>query len=116
MSALLPHRFPEHLPFERLHHVARYLKALLLRIERAAANPPKDQERARLVAPYSTALRQWQELAGTRASAALTHEVDVLRWMVEEYKVSLYAQELGTAVPVSPKRLDEQLETIRRAG
>ena len=116
LSALLPHRFPEHLPFERLHHVARYLKALLLRIERAAANPPKDQERARLVAPYSAALRQWQELAGTRGSAALAQEVAALRWMVEEYKVSLYAQELGTAMPVSPKRLDEQLETIRRAG
>ena len=116
LSALLPHRFPEQLPFERLHHVARYLKALLLRIERAAANPPKDQERAKLVAPYLTALRQWQEVASTRGSAVLTREVDSLRWMIEEYKVSLYAQELGTAVPVSPKRLDEQLEAIRRAG
>ncbi|MEN9678542.1 MAG: hypothetical protein RIS76_4438, partial [Verrucomicrobiota bacterium] len=35
------------------------------------------------------------------------------RWLLEEYKVSLFAQELGTAAPVSPKRLDELLERIR---
>jgi ATP-dependent helicase HrpA len=38
-----------------------------------------------------------------------------LCWMIEEFKVSLFAQELGTAVPISPKRLDEQLQKIHRA-
>ena len=37
--------------------------------------------------------------------------VEEFRWMVEEYKVSLFAQELGTAVPVSPQRLDQLLQT-----
>ncbi|MFM7803650.1 MAG: DUF3418 domain-containing protein, partial [Verrucomicrobiota bacterium] len=39
--------------------------------------------------------------------------IDAFRWLLEEYKVSLFAQELGTAVPVSPKRLDEALASLR---
>ena len=38
------------------------------------------------------------------------------RWMIEEFKVSLFAQELGTAQPVSAKRLDEKLALIRQSG
>ena len=37
-----------------------------------------------------------------------------LRWMVEEFRVSIFAQELGTDQPISPKRLDKQLEEIER--
>jgi len=39
--------------------------------------------------------------------------IEAFRWMIEEFKVSLFAQELGTAAPVSSKRLDQQLEIIR---
>ncbi len=117
LGSLLPPRFLDHIPFERIHHAARYLKALLLRIERASANPPKELERTRLVAPYSAVLSQWRDRAAALPEGSpLREEVEALRWMIEEYKVSLFAQELGTAVPVSPKRLDEQVEKIRRAG
>jgi ATP-dependent helicase HrpA len=43
-------------------------------------------------------------------------QIEAFRWMVEEFKVSLFAQELGTAAPVSPKRLDQQLELIRNTA
>jgi ATP-dependent helicase HrpA len=111
LFALLPPRFLETIPSERLPQLPRYLKALLLRIERAAGNPPKEQERANQVAPYVAARKQ---LAATPPKSdegrALAEE---FRWMVEEFKVSLFAQELGTAQPVSPKRLDEHLERLR---
>ena len=91
--------------------MSRYLKALLIRGERSALNPVKDQERLRQVAPYQDALAKLQ--ARPAQSPEARHHVETLRWMIEEFKVSLFAQELGTALPVSPKRLDQQLETIR---
>jgi ATP-dependent helicase HrpA len=41
-------------------------------------------------------------------------ELDVFRWMIEEYRVSLFAQRLGTSMKVSPQRLDKQFEKVRR--
>src|SRR5690606_22109850 len=101
--ALLPPRFLETISFDRLPHLPRYLKALLLRVERAAQNPPKDRERAALVAPYVTALRQLTAKPPPTAEACVAREA--FRWLIEEFKVSVFAQELGTAMPVSPKRL-----------
>ena len=97
--------------FDRLQQFPRYLKALSIRAERAALNPVKDQERARLIQPYRSALE------GMRAQAVkapdVAPQVEEFRWLLEEYKVSVFAQELGTALPVSPKRLDESLAKIR---
>ncbi len=85
----------------------RYLKALATRMERAKLNPVKDKERAQQVAPYLARLK------ALRANPPAAHEarqrVEEFRWMVEEFKVSLFAQELGTAFPVSPKRMEEHL-------
>jgi ATP-dependent helicase HrpA len=114
LTALLPPRFLEEIPFERLPHLPRYLKALLTRLERAALNPVKDQERARQIAPYQNAWKQLQ--AAPPRAAEARQAMEEFRWMIEEFKVSLFAQELGTAQPVSAKRLDEKLVRIRQAG
>jgi ATP-dependent helicase HrpA len=60
------------------------------------------------------ALKQIQ--AQPTSSRAKQRQTESFRWMVEEFKVSLFAQELGTAVPVSPKRLDQQLEIVRQTA
>ena len=112
LAALLPPRFPEQLTVERLPHLQRYLKALQIRCERASQNPLKEQERARIVAPYAAALASFA--AKPLKTAEGRKAVDDFRWMVEELRVSVFAQEVGTAFPVSPKRLDEELEKIRR--
>jgi ATP-dependent helicase HrpA len=96
--------------YERLTHLPRYLKALLIRAERAALNPAKNQERLRQLAPYQDALKKLQ--AQPPHSPEAQHQLEAFRWMVEEFKVSLFAQEVGTAMPVSPKRLDQQLALI----
>ncbi len=110
LNSLLPPRFLDLINFERLKNLPRYLKTLLTRIERAALNPQKDAERAAQLAPYA------QVVAGFAAKPANVPEVrtlqDEFRWLVEEFKVSLFAQELGTAVPVSAKRLDQKLEQL----
>jgi ATP-dependent helicase HrpA len=111
LTSLLPPRFLERVDYDRLNHLPRYLKALLLRAERAALNPAKSLERLRLLAPYRDALKALQ--AQPAKSAAAQRLIEDFRWLVEEFKVSLFAQELGTAAPVSPKRLDQQLEIVR---
>jgi len=108
---LLPSRFLDQVAFERLSHLQRYLKALLTRIERAALNPPKDQERARQLAPFQEAVKKFQ--SAPPKSPEGRAQAEELRWLVEEFKVSLFAQELGTAVPVSPKRLEELLRKVQ---
>jgi ATP-dependent helicase HrpA len=75
-------------------------------------NPVKDLERLRQITPYQEALNKLR--ARSLQSPALRREIENLRWMIEEFKVSLFAQELGTAMPVSAKRLDQQLEIIQR--
>ena len=110
LKALLPRNFLVAIPFTQLTHIPRYLKALVTRMERARLNPVKDKERVQMLAPYQEILRKFTD--NPPASAEARRQLEVFRWMVEEYKVSLFAQELGTAYPVSSKRLDEHLKSI----
>jgi ATP-dependent helicase HrpA len=110
LDALLPRKFLETIPFTQLTHLPRYLKALATRMERAKLNPAKDKERAGQLAPYLAALRH-HEAAPPKATDARRRLAE-FRWMVEEFKVSLFAQELGTAVPVSHQRLDQHLQRL----
>jgi ATP-dependent helicase HrpA len=111
LDALAPRRFLETIPFAQLAHLPRYLKALATRMERASLNPAKDQERAQQLAPYLAALKSFA--IDPPRSAEAGRQWEEFRWMVEEFKVSLFAQELGTALPVSAPRLDQQLQRIR---
>ncbi len=113
LAGLVSSRFLERVSYDRLAHLPRYLKALLIRAERAALNPIKNQERLRQLAPYQDALKELQ--AQPPRSPEAQRQLEAFRWMVEEFKVSLFAQEVGTAMPVSPKRLDQQLEIIAAA-
>lgn len=110
LETLLPRNFLAVIPFAQLTHLPRYLKALATRMERAKLNPVKDKERAQQLAPYLAALKKLEANPPKSAEARL--RVEEFRWMVEEFKVSVFAQELGTAVPVSPQRLDQQLQRL----
>ncbi|HEY5346009.1 MAG TPA: ATP-dependent RNA helicase HrpA [Verrucomicrobiae bacterium] len=110
LETLLPQNFLAVIPFTQLAQIPRYLKALATRMERAKLNPVKDKERTQLIAPYLAKLKSLRKNPPPFAKAQ--PEWEAFRWLVEEYKVSLFAQELGTAVPVSPKRLDQLLQTL----
>ena len=112
LETLLPKDFLTKIPFVQLQHIPRYLKAVLIRGERAALNPPKDQERARRLAPFLTAFAELQK--NPSVCGAGKKQLEEFRWMIEEFKVSMFAQELGTSFPVSEKRLNQQLELVRR--
>nr|WP_307844573.1 ATP-dependent RNA helicase HrpA [Actinotalea solisilvae] len=90
----------------RLPHLVRYLRAARHRLGKAAADPGRDQALAWQVAEvqdaYEDALRALRAGSPDAARAARLEEV---RWLVEELRVSLFAQQLGTAQPVSAKRI-----------
>ena len=99
--------FLRELPAGRLQHYPRYLRAMRLRGERLRQDPAKDQARMLQVQLY------WRAYLKHRASANSDKvALDDLRWLVEELRVSVFAQELRTAEPVSPKRLSKAVEAL----
>lgn len=111
LNRLVPGRFLAVIPWSRLQELPRYLKGLQIRTERWATNPVKDQEKARQILPYQQRLATLQNRKDLTAEQLGAREE--FRWLIEELKVSLYAQELGTAVPISSKRLERFLEEHR---
>jgi ATP-dependent helicase HrpA len=87
-------------PFEHFQHLPRYLRCMNLRCERAEKDPKRYDERVQQLMKYVELVRK----GGPRVPAQL-------QWMVEEFKVSLFAQELGTQYPISAARLDKFLDS-----
>jgi len=109
LTALLQPGFLRELPTSRLAHFARYLKAMRLRGERLRQDPARDQSRMLQVLPY------WRALLNAGGTAWDAQAWSELRWLLEEWRVSLFAQEMKTAEPVSAKRLARALESAEAA-
>ncbi|MFW5857419.1 MAG: ATP-dependent RNA helicase HrpA, partial [Planctomycetota bacterium] len=99
-------------PFERFADIPRYLKALRARIERARHSPHKDAKKLRRVAPLWEACLERLETA--RREDSYPPALIRYRWLLEEYRVSVFAQEVGAGEPVSEKRLAELWTEIPR--
>ncbi len=111
LARLAPPDFLRITPYRQLAHLERYLQAAWRRAERYRLDPAKDAQLAARIGPYAARLEQWRA-AAPPPSAPRQAAIEAFRWMLEEYRVSVFAQELGTAYPVSPKRLDRQLAAI----
>jgi ATP-dependent helicase HrpA len=101
LQRLAPEDFLAVTPPDRLAHLPRYLRALQIRAERAAVNPARDAEKARRLEPFVR-----REPPEKNRGA--------YRWLLEEFRVSLFAQELGTAEPVSAPRLEALLTATEK--
>ena len=106
---LLHKRFIADTPYERLQHLPRYLRAINLRIEKLRSNPARD---AQCIAQMQPLTQAWQRLRQARQGNS-DPRVDDFAWMLQELRVSLFAQELKTPVIVSVKRLEKMLAGIR---
>jgi ATP-dependent helicase HrpA len=99
-------------PWERLQHLPRYLKAASLRLDKLRADPARD---ARLAAELSALEQPYRREAAARARhGAPGSEFEQFGWLLEELRVSLFAQQLKTPVPVSTKRLGKLWQTLRQ--
>ncbi|BCT91611.1 ATP-dependent helicase [Lysobacter helvus] len=107
LAQLVPPGFLRDVPATALADYPRYLRALVLRSERALRDPGKDQARMLELKPFADAV-------ASAAANDLLGEPDwqALRWDLEELRVSLFAQELGARAGVSPKRLAQRLRDL----
>lgn len=110
LTALFPPHFLLTIALEHLKHYPRYAKAVVLRLERLRDDPARDEERmaqiAKLAVPF------WREVSARKG--VIDERLENFRWLLEELRVSLFAQELRTPMPVSVKRLTRVWDSIRR--
>jgi len=107
LAALVPPGFLREVPAHALAEYPRYLRALQLRAERALRDPMRDQARMLELKPFNDALA-----AAAEAGKLDDPEWQALRWDLEELRVSLFAQELGTRGGVSLKKMAARLKSL----
>ena len=103
LGRLMPKRFLQAAPWVRLQHLARYLKAITLRLDKYRADPARDAARLAELRPLEQ--RYWRLVAERKG--AVDERMEEFRWLLEELRVSFFAQELRTPQPVSVKRLEK---------
>nr|WP_235534515.1 DUF3418 domain-containing protein [Oerskovia sp. Root22] len=110
VAGLVHAGFVSQTPAHRLPHLTRYLRAASYRIEKAATNPHRDAELAWRVHDVEEAYSKARAAyAAGPADPARLAELDEARWLIEEFRVSLFAQQLGTDGAVSEKRIRKVL-------
>ncbi|MDX1519495.1 MAG: DUF3418 domain-containing protein, partial [Gammaproteobacteria bacterium] len=100
-------------PVKWLQHYPRYLSAIERRIEKLEYSAAGELQRIREVQQFEKIYAGF--VPAGKATESIHPEVEHLRWMIQEYRVSLFAQELKTHIPVSAKRLEKQIEKIRQS-
>ena len=109
LQQLVSKRFVADNDYEHLMHFPRYLKALNVRLDKLRADPARD---SRLMAEWLQVALPWQRAHKERGGN--DGKMKEFRWLLEELRVSLFAQELRTPMPVSVKRLQKVWETMQR--
>jgi ATP-dependent helicase HrpA len=107
LTALIYPGFVTATGWERLPHLHRYLRAIERRLERLSDNPHRDLELTRQIQALQ------QEYDRLRENARNSAELRQIRWMLEELRVSFFAQQLGTAYPISEKRIRKAMDQAR---
>jgi ATP-dependent helicase HrpA len=97
-----------------MEHLPRYIRALGIRAVRGIENPERDRQRAAEVAPFKDRLNAILKSLTPATSEKKRSAIEDFFWMLEEYKVSVFAQELKTVIPISAKRLEKKASEIER--
>ena len=114
LARLVPENFLDRYPPERLEHLPRYLRAMEIRAERGSFDPGKDRKKAEEVRVFEEELARMRADLSPNATPEKRRALEDFAWMIEELLVSVFAQELSTAIKVSPKRLKQKADEIRR--
>ncbi|SMP45503.1 ATP-dependent RNA helicase HrpA [Noviherbaspirillum suwonense] len=109
VQALVGKRFIVDTDYAQLSHYPRYLKAIGVRLDKLRTDPARD---AKLMGEWQQAAAPWQR--AQKGQAARDPKMQEYRWLLEELRVSLFAQELKTPMPISVKRLQKVWEALQR--
>jgi len=97
--------------WQRLQQFPRYLKGMVLRLEKLPANPERDERNSAEITPL---WRQYLQHCEKHQKISYQNDnLDEFRWQIEELRISLFAQELKTPFPVSVKRLQKLWESVQ---
>ena len=112
LQTLLAAGFATRTPWAQWPRLPIYLKAMTLRLEKYSGNPARDAARE---ADIQELEQMWQEKTDSlvKQGQPVSDDLAVFKWMIEELRVSLFAQELKTPYPVSVKRLLKEWEGLR---
>lgn len=114
LEKLVPKDFVSAYPSEFIAQLPRMLRALGIRAERGKFSTEKDQAKAARLKPYLAEYERLCRLFSGSLDPEKARLLFELRWMIEEFKVSLFAPEIKTAFPVSPKRLEIKINEIEK--
>jgi len=107
LNFLLPAHFLVHTPFRWLRHFGRFVKGMQIRLDKLTnAGLSRDQQALQQIAPLWSRYKQCQAANASVGKRQL--ELETYRWMLEELRISLFAQELKTSIPISVARLEKQ--------
>jgi ATP-dependent helicase HrpA len=104
LQNLLNKNFIVATPKQQLTHLPRYLKGIMLRIEKLRTDPARDTAR---MSEFMPLYRNWQRSYQQQQQITVDPRLEELRWLLEELRIALFAQELRTPMPVSVKRLEK---------
>lgn len=112
LQTLLAPGFATRTPWAQWPRLPIYLKAMTLRLEKYSSNPSRDAARE---ADIQELEQMWQEKTDSlvKQGLSISDDLAAFKWMIEELKVSLFAQELKTPYPVSVKRLVKEWEELK---
>ncbi|SPR96932.1 ATP-dependent RNA helicase HrpA [Cupriavidus taiwanensis] len=114
LGRLMGKRFIDETPYTQLVHFPRYLKGIAMRVDKLKGDPGRDSQRLQEMAPL---VQQWQRAEKqlrTQGRGGDDARLEEFRWMLEELRIALFAQELRTPVPMSVKRLQKVWESMQR--
>jgi ATP-dependent helicase HrpA len=114
LERLVPQTFVAIYKVRRLDHLPRYIQAAAIRARRAMVDFEKDRAKSKEIIKFSDGLNQLLEELSPAVSDEKRQAIEAYFWLIEEYKVSVFAQELRTPIPISAKRLDKKLKEIGR--
>lgn len=113
MSNLVFKGFVTEHGWKRLPDVLRYLNGIERRLEKLAIDPNRDRAQMSKVEHVTQMWQQWK--AKLTPVQQQLPEVQEIRWMIEELRISLFAQQLGTPYPISDKRIIQSMENLSQS-
>ncbi|MCF8068037.1 MAG: ATP-dependent RNA helicase HrpA [Desulfobacterales bacterium] len=114
LNKLLPENFMEIYKGSRFKDLERYIKAAGIRVKRGIIDLEKDNAKTKELAPFVESMNNLLKSLSITVSREKRDAVEIFFWMLEEYKISLFAQEIKTGMKISAKRLKQHLKDIEK--
>jgi len=109
LKNLVPENFIDLYTYEKIKPLHRYVACISIRAQRAVDNPLKEEKKALQLTGYTNHLNNLLSSLSENSTPEKSQHIEEFFWLLEEYKISLFAQELKTSVKVSAKKLDQFL-------